>query len=148
MDTGNYIKSLILSKNLSIRNFSEKSGISYDVICNAIYGKTKNPKVLVKIAKALQVDPDTIISSKDIKTTINTFIEVNSDDSIYIKTQNIIINRLEHFKVSHNNNLINKISYSIYYYIKQEKISDNKVIEKMIDAIILYGIMESKIKEK
>jgi transcriptional regulator with XRE-family HTH domain len=148
MYSGQYLKNLILSQNLSIRAFSEKSMISYDLICNAIHGKTKSPKVLAKIAKALNIEPESIIDVKNLKTTINTFNEINSNDGSHDIIQDIIKKRLEFYKIDNSNILIKKIAHAIFYYIKQAGLSDENIIEYMIDAVILYGIMESKIKEK
>jgi transcriptional regulator with XRE-family HTH domain len=148
MDSGQYLKNIILSRNLSIRDFSEKSALSYDLICNAIHGKTKSPKVLAKIARALDINPEILIEAKDLKTTINTFVEINSSDKYYMLIKDMILNRLKYFNIEYKDGLINKIAHSIFYYIKQVTHIDDNVIEKMVDGIILYGIMESKIKEK
>jgi transcriptional regulator with XRE-family HTH domain len=148
MDASQQLKNIILSKYLSIRHFSEKSGLSYDLISNAIHGKTKSPKVLAKIAKALYINPEVLIDSKDLKTVINAVVEIEANDQYYLELQTLIIQRFDYFKVQYNELLLKKIAHAVYYYNNQITKVDENTIVKIVDGIILYGIMESKIKEK
>lgn len=148
MDLGQYLKNTILSRNLSIRDFSEKSAISYDLICNVIYGKTKSTKVLTKIALALGISPENVINNRDYKTIISAFVEMNSDDQQLHKIKQLILARLDFFKVTSSENLIIKITDAVYYCSRQIEIVNEPILQNMIDAVISYGIMESKIKER
>ncbi|MGB4610359.1 MAG: helix-turn-helix transcriptional regulator [Saccharofermentanales bacterium] len=60
-----YLKLLLAEQNLTQKRLSKLSGISRQSICNILAKGSCSPTSLIKIAKALDVEPQELIKTED-----------------------------------------------------------------------------------
>jgi transcriptional regulator with XRE-family HTH domain len=122
------LSSLLKKKRYTVEKLANLCELPRNSVYNVLYGRTKNYKVVAKIAKALSVSVDYLLSDKEnleILTNIDKKeLEKFSFDT-YVQSVDLVSNILRNKKLQMSASSFVEISMKVYTLLKNKKSAES-----------------------
>lgn len=123
------IKIQLVRQKMSIKELTKKTNLTRSQIDNIIYGRANKSETINKIAKALNIPVESLLSN-------STLHNNNFDIDMYTKVISIINHYLKEYDLSISKNIMEQIATIVEKYKDEFKNQDE--LKLMIKGIILY----------